>query len=536
MIAGSLALVLLMFLIHGSALDGWWLSDDPQVLVHAMTETPASVLFSPHAWRYLSSSSFTPLVTISFDFDLWLGGLNPRFFYTHQLLMLALGAVLLFVLLSRVGRPLPAWLGAAAFLVAPATILAARGLMVRHYVEGLVLALIALLFWQRANVAESPRGRGLLGALAALSYLLAMLAKEFFAPLPLLMIWQARASGGSWRSTAVHLVPSALSAAIYIAWRTWMLGSGGGYGGELSAVSMAAVPLAAWGAVVRPPSIWFSIAVAAVLVVSVVLAFRAKPRASGGFLLASGIFVFLPLVMLAANFEPRYGFVATVVVVAATALAASTTADWRWAALPLSLGLLLFASGQQERRATALSSHAIVAEGQYIWSQQGSASPILASSPGWYLGGLDTIRKLGGRPAAPAFFLSTDAIVLSNIPPDRFVRSVWGTSEIRPLDDATREAIANDRRAFDPDAPLTVQLERKKNDISWQLGPREGDFVFITVPYYGRFPIPPEGWRRISEAREQQYFRIRREMDGGRWTVSPIFPLPPSDGVVRWAR
>lgn len=536
MIAGSLALAFLTFFIHGSVLDGWWLSDDPQVLVHALTETPATVLFSPPAWRYLSSSSFTPLVTISFDLDLWIGGLEPRVFYLHQLAMIAIGSILLFLLLAHMGRLLPAWLAAIAFLVAPATVLAAGGLMVRHYVEGLVLALAALLLWQRANAAGTSRGRGLLAAAAALAYLLAMLAKEFFAPLPLLMIWQARAAGASWRWIVIHLVPSALASLIYIGWRTWMLGSGGGYGGELLAGALAGVPIATWTAIVRPASVWFSLAVAAVVAVGLVLALRHERRIASGFLVAAGVFVFLPLAMLAANFEPRYGFVATVVLVSGVALATATTADPRWSALVVSLVVLLFASGEGERRATEVATRAIVAEGRYIWSQPGSASPILASSPGWYLAGLDTIRQFKGRTTSPAFFLSTDAIVLSSLSPDRFVRSVWGTSEIRPLDQATRDAIVSDRRALDPDAPLTVQLERLGNDIRWELGPREGRFVFLTVPYYGRFPIEPSGWRRIPEAREQQYFRIRREMDDGRWTVSPVFPLPANDGVVRWKR
>ncbi len=536
MIAGTLALAILTFVIHGSALDGWWLSDDPQVLVHAITETPARVLFSPPAWRYLSASSFTPLVTISFDFDLWLGGLEPRLFYLHQIVMIAVAAGLLFVLLAQAGRLIPAWLAAAAFLVAPATIMAARGLMVRHYVEGLVFAIATLLLWHWANADRTHAKRGVLAAAAAFTYLIAMLAKEFFAPLPLLLIWHARARGSSWKSIAIHLVPSALSAGIYIGWRTWMLGSGGGYGGELDLSEMAGVPLAAWLAIVRPVSVGFSLAVAAVVAVALVLALRERPRLSAGFLIAAGIFVVLPLLMLASNFEPRYGFVATVVLISGVALATVTSADRRWEALMLSLVVLLFASGQDERHAAEVASRAIVAEGRYIWSQPGSAPPILASSPGWYLAGLDTIRQFDGRTASPAFFLSTDAIVLSSLSPDRFVRSLWGTSEIRPLDPSTKEAIVADRLAFDPAARLTVQLERRGNDISWQLGPPEGRFVFLTVPYYGKFPIPAKGWRRISEAREQQYFRIRREMEDGRWTVSPVFPLPAGDGVVRWAR
>ncbi|MGH9457266.1 MAG: hypothetical protein ACRD2J_06445, partial [Thermoanaerobaculia bacterium] len=71
------------------ALDGWWGTDDPQILLHATRNTPLETLFSSAAWQTLSTSSFTPLVTLSFEIDRVLFGLRPLFYYQHQLLTIA---------------------------------------------------------------------------------------------------------------------------------------------------------------------------------------------------------------------------------------------------------------------------------------------------------------------------------------------------------------------------------------------------------------------------------------------------------------
>ncbi|MGA7614870.1 MAG: hypothetical protein WBX15_06785, partial [Thermoanaerobaculia bacterium] len=149
-----LALPLLMaiaFAIHAPALDGWWRNDDPQVLVQAARYTPEQILFSPHAWRTLSASNFTPLVTLSFQGDLHLAGLHPTAFYLHQIAALGVAAFLLFLLVARFTNWLYGTYAALIFLLTPITAVAARSLMLRHYVEGLALAVAATLCWMRGG-------------------------------------------------------------------------------------------------------------------------------------------------------------------------------------------------------------------------------------------------------------------------------------------------------------------------------------------------------------------------------------------------
>ena len=533
-IVGCLALVVLTFIFHHQALRSWWLSDDPQVLVHARTTTPLGVLFSPHAYRYLSSSSFTPLVTISFALDYALAGMSPLFFYAHQLLALSVAASLLFLLLARAGQPLPAWLGSAVFLLAPPTVLVARGLMLRHYLEGLIFALLALLLWDVACRGKSPRRASALVLGAATLYLAAMLAKEFYTPLPLLMLAIAYARRSPWRSTVNRIAPSALAALLYLLWRWSMLGSGGGYGDSVSLPAIAVLPLKIFHAVRGAlPIVPAALIAAASLVIAIVAVWRIG-RAAIVFISTGFVFVFLPLVALATSFEQRYAFVGFTFFVAALTLAI----QWMRARFVSTAFLFVVASfaafiGWKEHQKLEFNSRAIIAEGQYVWTSSKNVLPLLASSPGWYLAGLNELRRLDGRGDGPSFVLSIDAVVLG-VASD-VMHSLWGTSQIVPVGNKLTADVTRLRALKDSTLPLSFRLEKRQNELSWNVTPVGSWFEFVSVPYYGKFSLPAQGRRRLPEARERQFFRVRREAEGGRWTVSPVMEMPRGDGVVTWS-
>ncbi|HEU5163241.1 MAG TPA: hypothetical protein VFV54_08875, partial [Thermoanaerobaculia bacterium] len=174
----SLLLLSLIAVLHYDALAEWWKTDDPQIVLHAFRNSPAETLFSPADWQTLSVG-FTPLVTLSFDLDLALAGIQPHFFYAHQLFAIAVATLLLFVLLEPICGRWIALLTAAAVAAGPAMTLAAESLMIRHYVEGLALAVAALIVWRVRVPDENRNGAGVkYDVVAAGLYLLATLAKE----------------------------------------------------------------------------------------------------------------------------------------------------------------------------------------------------------------------------------------------------------------------------------------------------------------------------------------------------------------------
>jgi len=168
----ALLLGLAVWLLHGSALQGFWRVDDPLILLY-ISEHPSlpGYFFSPGHWDALGVPFFTPWLTLDYWLDANLFGLAPRGFYLHHLIMIWATALMSYLLLRR---PLGHfWAGAASilFLAGGPTLIVAQQLMSRRYVTGLLFMLLALHFWLLAR----GRARSWQLGVAAACYLAAML-------------------------------------------------------------------------------------------------------------------------------------------------------------------------------------------------------------------------------------------------------------------------------------------------------------------------------------------------------------------------
>lgn len=526
----AFALLVLTFAFHAPALDGWWGTDDPQVLLQAVRNTPAETLFDPDDWRTLSTSSFTPLVTISFDADHALFGVRPFFFYQHQLLAIGIAVLLLYVLLEPVAGRGPAWLVAAAVAVSPPVTLAAGSLMIRHYVEGLALALGALLAWRMGEPDRARPGREI-GV--AVLYLLAMLAKEIYAPLPLLFLADAILRKAGLRTTVLRLLPSAAAAAAYLAWRGAMLGAAGGYGADLGFGPGTLWHL--WQSLYAPAPGPLPVVVPLALLALFATALARRPRAALLLGAATGAAVLLPLVPLGGLIEARYAFLP---VTAATVLAgvAAAGAPRRVAvAVLLLLALLQGAASIALRQSVDRAMEPVVTEGKYVWHRSASAPPLVAQAPGWYLEGLRDLRRSAGEGESPQWVLSMQALAAGAVPPERVVRAA-GEGAVSPLDRDTIAHMRDEAARRDDGAPLTVRVALRNNELAWELGPGSGGFIWLTLPGWDEYVVAATGGRRIPAPQEPVRFRIRRDLPDGRWTISPELAIPPSGGEVSWSR
>ena len=538
-----IAILALGILFHGSALRGWWLNDDPQVLLHAVRNSPADALFNPVKWRELSSSNFTPLVTLSFDFDLLVAGLSARSFYRHQVVAILLAAVLLLMVLRRHMDPVLAAIITAAFVVAPMTVMAARSLMIRHYVEGLCLALASLLLFEKGTAKPDKRMKYDTGS--ALLYLLAILGKEVFYPLPLLFFLQAGGAGQPWRVLLRRMIPSTIVALTALAWRRAMLGSAGGYGGSLDSSDLLRLPFAVSSFIVGSVPLVVRVVLALVALAVLTVSIRADRGRTFALILVLFFIGLLPLLPVAGAIEPRYAFVPSVIALSAVGLLLESVRRSKWGSenirrnLALAgaalVFLLLFVRGQKVRVEFDPLYRVMVAEGRYVWREGERAPTLLAGSQGWYLSGLSELRKHQGRGKGPGFVLSQYALSL----PDRDVSNVVAFNRdagmIGPVSPEVLQAAEADRQKFRPDIPLIIVMSRKDNDLSWTLGPSgAASWIFLTWPEGDEYPIDEHGWIRIPETRELQRFQIRRTLSDGTWTLSPPLLLPPSDGTVRW--
>lgn len=291
-----ICLVLLVPALYRDVLGRWWMGDDTQVMVHAARFPSLDYFLRPEAWQPLSPANLTPWVVLSFDLDLRLAGLNPYWFYLHQLASLVLVAIATFVLLRMWLDRWWSFAGATLFLVGPGPAEAAGQLVLRHYVEGLLFAILALCFYLRSLRRAAARWAWL----GAAFYLLATTAKEIYVPLPIILPFLAE---GRVRARLMACLPFALVAGLYGLWRWHMLGVAiGGYS-HLSAVTWSTVldlPAGALQAFFGTSAVGRAACVTALLII-VYLAWALKARAV--WFIPAAVLLMAPLIPVALLLE-----------------------------------------------------------------------------------------------------------------------------------------------------------------------------------------------------------------------------------------
>ncbi|HEX9407065.1 MAG TPA: hypothetical protein VF975_07090, partial [Thermoanaerobaculia bacterium] len=68
-LAPILALVILAIAVHATALTGFWLYDDPILLIESILQPLHKTFFDPAEYSHLATHTFTPLLLVSFKLD-----------------------------------------------------------------------------------------------------------------------------------------------------------------------------------------------------------------------------------------------------------------------------------------------------------------------------------------------------------------------------------------------------------------------------------------------------------------------------------
>jgi hypothetical protein len=556
-LAAALALLLLVALRWHGITASFWRADDPALLLHALQSPGLAAFVDPADWRRLSPNNLTPWVTLSFKLDLALAGLRPAAFYLHQLVSAGLVALVAYAL-GRQALP-PAWALAVVVLgLAGAPTDAVTGLlMTRHYVEGLLFALLSLLAFVRAR-REERRGTQMAWAWAGAGfYALACSAKEVYVPLVLVVAClpaARQAMPGALPALPAPiaprwplLLPWVLVALAYVPWRRAMLGDAvGGYGGAQPLLSPGSVAAMAQ-AVARFPAELFGRAWVPALLVALpaaVLALRGR-RAWLGFAVVAAACVLLPLWPLVNgpgfHGPDRYLYVLWWVAAAglAAALRGATlrlplAAAWRDAVGLGLAGLLVLAAALQSAavaRPREEAMRAFDAVGRFIAARDArdafvAPDAVLASY--WYVTSLCEIRRIAGASCPQA--------LIPGWPLDERVErlSVYDPAAGAMADASAR--LADERRradAIDRTRPLSVALSLDGGVARWRFGPhREGQY-FVVSPTLGRYPLPPQGELRTAQG--EMPFQVQFDAREGWRTASPVLVVRPGQPVA-WSR
>lgn len=208
---------------------------------------------------------YRPLITLLYRFDWMLWGFNPAGYHLTNLLWHLLATFLVYrVALRTTGRVAAAWAGAMLFAILPAHTEAVGWIQGRVDLVSTSLVLGSLLALLHAKEAS---GRAALGwsALAALAFLLALLAKESVAVFPLAwMIWEVSTSrtkrpGDRGRSALIRLGALLLAGLLYGALRRWAVGDLMGFPMSFSPIALRTLAVLAvlgeYGRILLAPGI-----------------------------------------------------------------------------------------------------------------------------------------------------------------------------------------------------------------------------------------------------------------------------------------
>lgn len=192
------ALFGLVLLAYAPVVRNGWVWDDDHYITHTRPRDLASLV---DIWIDPSSTpQYYPLVHTAFWVEHHLYGTHPLGYHVVNALVHALGSVLVWRVLKRLGIP-AAWLAAAIFAVHPLGVESVAWATERKNTMSLAFgagSLLALLRFYRIGDDASPAGRTRWGwlALSVLLFLLALWSKTVIATLPcvaaLILWWKRR--------------------------------------------------------------------------------------------------------------------------------------------------------------------------------------------------------------------------------------------------------------------------------------------------------------------------------------------------------
>jgi hypothetical protein len=467
---------------------------------------------------------FTPLLFLSYDSDFAISGIRPFTFHVHQLVACSAAVLSLFLVLRRWFGTLSSATGAFLFAAGIPFVTWARELMLRHYVEGFALAALSVWFF-----VESMRGRrpSLAQYLSAVSYFLAMVAKEVYVPLLGLLFLLPE---GRPIPRARRLRPHAVALMVYLVWRRVMIGTFfGGYGWAIRRQELPGLILGLpvkVGATLLSGSRAWNAAFLGILILGIVCHFRRPPRRLGS-ILASAALLLVPVIPVSKSVNARFGALPWVVLVAVFLSGCDRLASGAAGGRPAAILLLAAAavvttgSNRTEWHRQFDEAFGMSEEGRFFLSmvpgdllRQPRNPDATMNETRWLKEEYLHLRRGAG------WFADDIYLCRAPSPPAR----IWEYDDAqRRIRDVTAEARARAAQYcanLRPGAPLSASFRWADGALYWTLGPYEvGRYSFVSG----------EGIRSIAVARRDGYrlvfpffaAMVRYEAPAGWVTYSP---------------
>ena len=538
----GVALAALTLILHGSALQGFWRFDDPAILLYILENPDIDGYFlSAKQWRAGGVPFFTPWLILDYWLDLRLFGLQPAMFIAHHLLVIWLAALLTFVLLYRYAGAFWSNVAAMLFLLGSPVAIVSQQVMTRHYVTGLVFAILSILFWLRARESPMPFAP----ALSAVFYLLAMLNKEIFAPLPLVLYFL---QDGTLKSRFVAMFPLASSAAIFLLWRSAMLGKViGGYAGLDAAKDLPA-------SFVILPQIFFGTGLSALAAGALLLPVAGwalyVSRRHALLILAASVALLLPFLAIKASLHPVYlRFAFLPWWGGCVLLSLGFSRIWysprsRLAAFANKVHLLIvfvllivvaIALGKRQESATEMTAivDSFDVQGRFMWSHGETESYVPYGDLSVFGYGLAGLRKHHLGNGSPVAIPIAEAALRLGAPMQVYVYDPHCRCMLKPMQE---DAFVAKPDGWQASLPMQIHMNRGGGRLDWYILAQPDAACFLVfreantslqAPCSGNISFGTSRWIKGE-------FTLLVRAPGGSWNASPLLMFPEKGSTLAW--
>jgi hypothetical protein len=527
------AILLTVALLYRKVTRLWWIGDDTYLLHIVSEHRVLDYFIDSSVWLSMPQQLFTPLLTTSYDAELALFGLNPVPFHIVQLIELAAIAVALaFALRLWMSRAAAACASFLFLVGTPVAVMAAQ-LMLMHYIESVILSIVAAALFAHAM----RSGRKLPAIVSALLYLLAMLAKEIAVPLlPVLLILPER----DLRARLRALWPHGLALIIYLAWRYAILGKIGGYvwtfgPGEIPLLLLRTIARI-FGTFAGPR---LAIGIPFVLIILIGMLLRLRSRFSVlAIAVAFGAAVG-PIIPVAMNYDHRFAWCAWICTAIVFAAGTDTLRNRR---LALSLMIAAPLAGamvnRQQWKSEFTRAKRMSDEGRVFTDlAAGDFIRMPAITPGMMFQVAWVKEFLMHRPAGALWFYD-DLYLCSGQRPRRVFGFDERTKEVREMT-AQIPAIASRYCAsFRLHEPLEIRahFDERRHLLTWDLGPYDNGYTFVSGNGFLAYEVERHGGLQLFGMKDVT-FRVRYRSPRGWVTYSPELSIDFSrDRDLTWRR
>jgi hypothetical protein len=535
------ALLLFVAVLFHALPSGYWRADDPAIIWHAMNSKGLNAFYNPADWQKLSPNNLTPWLTLSFKADLWLAGLSPKFLYIHSTASLMLVMVAAYILNRHWMPPLWASLSVFLFLTGAPTTSVTELLMTRHYMEGLLFALLSVIAFVQAMRRQQIRW----AVVGAVLYALAAAAKEIYVPLVFVVFLLPPFE--SFNARLRLIAPYVAVAVLYVIWRRFMLGAMvGGYGSSEALVSLQSL-MGMATALLRFPVFFFGpswFAPTAILFIALCRAAVTRPLQTPMFAMLA-VCVIAPLVPLVAfpglTGPDRYLFLVWFAAcftgtLAIHALSATLTSRYRVREFVgifavLVVGSISYSNTLELQKSRAASYREFDTQGRFYFAadqRQGFIPSQTLLHGFWYITNLCDIKKRLNLecPAALIKGVATEQPIERLFVYDPLNGTMANISDKLELERANIESI-------DLSRPLQASISVSNGVGRWDLGPYDQGQYFFASPHIGRYPVPKNG--SLKTQLTHLAFYIQYESPDG-WTTSSPLLVAGTEKPVAWKR